>query len=970
VRRRVSCPDLVGRTDEIGRLRDALARAAAGEPSAVVVSGEAGIGKTRLVGELVAGVPDAVRVLRGGCVPLAEELPYAPVVDLLLPLGRAALLDLAGSDAAVLAGLLPDLTAPTADVDRHRLFVAVRRLLERLSRESPLVLVLEDLHWADPSTLALLAYLVHGLRPGGRLLVVATYRSDELSRRHPLRSLLAELDRGGVARIELGRLSPAETAAQVAGVLAVNVEFAGGRHSPDQAADSALAEQVYARCDGNPFLVEELLAAGPDADRLPESTRDILLHRIRRLPAADQRLLYAVAVAGRRADHEILARVVELPDEVLLERLGVAVDEQILVTVDDGYAFRHALTTEALLAEALPGERVRLHRAYAEALAERGAAAAELAHHWCRAGDPVRCLAACVDAGLAAERVYAQAEARVHFDRAIELWDEAPQAREAVVPDLVELCRHGAEAAYLDGDTDHAIALVRRALAAVDADSDASRAGTLYERLGRYLWTNGNAEAESIGAYRMAVRLVPPAPSAERARALVGLAGALVYAGAPGSSASCEEALRVARAAGARGEEGRALQSTGFCLAMAGDVESGLDYSRQALAIAEELGQSEELYRAYLGLTGVLRMAGRTAEAAATALSGVDVARQRGAERTYGNYLLGDAIEALILVGHWAEADELLPGEPDIVAHGTPVIATNLWLSAATLHTWRGRFDQAQRFLDACMVAYATNGHGGVRSHLHVQQAELCLWQGRYAEASRWVRTELDLLGPSQFTSLLGRLVFTGLRAEAGLTRQTGLPRLADLLHEISLRPDPPPDAAALIASATAELARARGHPDPELWDRVAQHWSTVDMAWPVAYSRWRQAEALVARRSAPPRRAAAAAALAEAYAIATRLGAEPLRQGIAAFARRARLVSAIAPARRPTSAAGLTPREEEVLELLCTGATNRRIARQLFISEKTVSIHVSRILTKLDATNRAEAAAIARRRGLVRQPA
>jgi DNA-binding CsgD family transcriptional regulator len=296
------------------------------------------------------------------------------------------------------------------------------------------------------------------------------------------------------------------------------------------------------------------------------------------------------------------------------------------------------------------------------------------------------------------------------------------------------------------------------------------------------------------------------------------------------------------------------------------------------------------------------------------------------------------------------------------------VIATNLWLSAANLHTWRGRFEESERFLSACRQAYVS-GHGHVRSMLHANLSEWCLWQGRYAEASEWIRKELDLLGPTEFTSLLSRLVLQGLRAEAGLSRPSDLGRLTSLLDKMSLRPNPPPDAAALLTLCWAEFARIRGNPDPDRWAATADQWVKLDMPWPLAYSRWRQAEVLLAGRPAGSKRADGAAALADAYAIASRLGAEPLLRDIVSLARRARLMSVIAPFRVSGDRAPspLTTREQDVLTLICAGATNRRIAGQLFISQKTVSIHVSRVLAKLNAANRAEAIAIAHRTGLVR---
>ncbi|WP_203907844.1 ATP-binding protein [Rhizocola hellebori] len=994
----MTCPEMVGRSAELDRLRDGLARAQKGSPAAVIVTGEAGIGKTRLLNEFLAGVGDKVRVVRGGCVPLAEGLqPLAPVGEMLRSLARD-LPELPQSEATVLAALLsgqpPPNPAPTTQsqevlptprppmpmpqrltpatpreastgeaheavsgvaleghADQARLFATLRRLLFAAAENATMVVVLEDLHWADASSRSLLSYLVHGMRhQEGRMLLIGTCRSDELPDQHPLRALLAELSRAGAERIELGGLGPGQVADQMAGILSAPV------------ADE-LAARMHARCGGNPFLVEEVLAAGASTGPLPQGTRDILLQRVRRLNSAQRHLLLAVAVAGRTAQHELLAAVLGTAEEMLLSQLRTVVDEHLLIAVERGYAFRHALVAEALVAEALPQERVRLHRAYAEALTGRASDAAETAYHWCEAGDPVRGLIACVEAGLAAEGLFAQSEACRHFDRAIQLWDEAPPAHSLSPLDFVELCRHAAEAAFLDGDTGYAIAATRNALRRCAADT--VRAGTLYERLGRYLWANGNAETESIGAYESAVQLAPAGASAQRARALTGLAGALTYADRPDAAAWCEEALQVARSAGAQREEGRALQSLGYCEAMAGNVESGLSACRDALGIATRLGHSEDLYRAYTNLAGVLRMAGRTAEAAATAMEGAHVARRHGADRTYGNLLLGDAVDALILLGRWDEADAALPDEPDIAAHGTPVIATNLWLSAAGLHTWRGRFDRTRVFLDACMQAYATHGHGHVRSMLHANHSELCLWQGQYEQASRWISTELDLLGPTEFTSLLSRLVLQGLRAEAGLTRPADLTRLVGLLEEMSRRPDPPPDAAALIAMSWAELGRIRGDCDPRLWSVAAQQWVKLDMPWPLAYSRWRLAEVLLARRPDQVRRRAGADALAEANAIAARLGAEPLRLGIVALARRTRLLSAVTD--RGTAAAHplLTDREREVAALLRSGATNRRIAQQLFISEKTVSVHVSNILAKLGAANRGEAAAIVHRDGL-----
>lgn len=383
---RVSCLRLVGRVAELAGLRDALDRVVGGTPAAVFVNGEAGVGKTRLVREFATGLFDeGVRVWSGGCAPLAEGLlPFAPVVDILravvADVGLPRLRTLAGSTTELIALLVPGLAEPTTvpvkgdvAVDQPRLFAALVSLFERLGDEAT-VLVVEDLHWADPSTCALLDVFVRGLRRG-KLLLVCTYRDDELPQTHPMRSLLTELARGGADWVRLSRLDRAETAVQIAGILP---------NPPDQ----AFTDAVFTRSGGNPFLVEELLAAGPDAAGLSLGLRDILLTRVRRLPEATWRLLLAVALADRSADHALLAEVVGLSPEGALPGVRAAVEEHVLAVEGDRYVFRHALVAEAVIAEAMPDERIRLHREFAAVFAGR------LAGVWLGPGAPAAALAA------------------------------------------------------------------------------------------------------------------------------------------------------------------------------------------------------------------------------------------------------------------------------------------------------------------------------------------------------------------------------------------------------------------------------------------------------------------------------------------------------------------------------------------------------------------------------------------------
>jgi hypothetical protein len=493
------CPTFVGRRAESARLAAALDRAAAATPTVVLVGGEAGVGKSRLVGELAAGARAAgATVLAGGCVELGGEgLPFAPVVAALRMLagglGDAELATLVpGPARSGLARLLPELGPPAADPEagQRRLFGLLLDLLRRLATRRPTVLMVEDLHWADRSTRDLLAFLVRNLR-GERVLLVCTHRSDELHRRHPLRPLLAELERDRrVERLELGRFDRGEVAAQLTGILGV-------------APAARLVERVHARSGGNALFVEELAAAAP-AGGMPAALgggaspafgglRELLLGRIEPLPEPAREVLRVVAVAGGRVGHDLLAEVAGLPAPELQAGLRAAVGARLL-QVDahhGGYGFRHALVTEAVDDALLPGERCRLHARLAAALRRAGAGlpggdpalAAETAWHWYAAHDLARALPAAVDAGLAAERCCAFAEAQHHFERALELWELVPAP---VGLDRVELLARAAEAAANAGGAERAIMLARGALAEVDPARDPRRAGLLAGRLAAY----------------------------------------------------------------------------------------------------------------------------------------------------------------------------------------------------------------------------------------------------------------------------------------------------------------------------------------------------------------------------------------------------------------------------------------------------------------------------------------------------
>ena len=497
-------------------------------------------------------------MLGGGCVPLGEEgLPFAPVIEALRGLADDLDADelqaVAGPARQELARLVPDLAwggetaagpAVASRAGQGRLFELLLGVVGRLAATAPLLWVMEDLHWADRSTRELLAYLATYLR-SGPVLLVGSFRSDELHRLHPLRRLLAELTRNRrVVRLELERFSRAELTEQLAGLL--------GTDPP-----ARLVEDVYARSEGNPFFAEELLLAGEGGGpgTLPPSLREVLLTRVVRLGLRTQQLLRVAAAAGPGATQPLLAAVADIDDQQLLEGLREAVDQQLLVpdpAGGEGYVFRHALLAEAVYAELLAGERVRLHTALAGALEaglEAGDApasrAARLAYHWAAAGDQPRALTASLAAAAAAEGVYAFAEAQLQLERVLKLWERVPDAEARAGRDRVALLSRCAEAAYGAGDPAGAAELVRQALGLVDAARQPRRAGLLHEQLARCLRRLGDPAA--LGAQQQAVRLVPPEPSPERARVLGSLALYLVmvdrFAEARGPA---EEAIAIA----------------------------------------------------------------------------------------------------------------------------------------------------------------------------------------------------------------------------------------------------------------------------------------------------------------------------------------------------------------------------------------------------------------------------------------
>jgi DNA-binding CsgD family transcriptional regulator/tetratricopeptide (TPR) repeat protein len=980
---RVSSPNFVGRVDERRRLRAAFDAATAGNPSVILIGGEAGVGKTRLVGVAAEEVAArGGRAVTGVCLELVDRaLPYGPVVQVLRNAQRtmtpADFDAVVGPARAELAYLLPELrsAADVAAAEPHDggLLEHLLGVVERLGAQTPSLFVIEDLHWADRSTRDLLVFLARNLQ-ATHVVVVGTYRSDDLHRRHPLRAVLAELERAGtVQRIDLERFTRDELRDQLAGILGAE---------PSE----TLVDAVFERSEGNAFFAEEVVAASPTGDcrSLPVTLRDLLLARVDELPESTRELLRTAAVIGRRFPHSLLAALCDRPDDDLLEDLRLAVEHQVLVTEGARYSFRHALVQEAVYDDLLPGERTGLHARLGALLVDSPELfdggdverISEVACHLFAAHDVARALPAAVDAARAAERMSAFPEALAHCERALELWDQVADAPETVHMSRVDLSHFAARMAELGGSPDRALALVRDALREVDPDADPVAAGLLHERLARFLW-HMRAGDQGLIENETAVALVPADPPSEaRARVVASLGQQLMVASRYVEAVAwCEQAIELAEALGTPVIEGHARNSLGTSLAHSGHVDEGLVELHRAAELARDTQSWSDLARAVGNESGVLESLGRFEESVILALAGADEAASHGLERSHGNFMRFCAIESLLELGRWSEAEELLQR----VDRSRPVGGDEYrrledW---AALHTARGDLDAAV----ACLTRIASQDRAPGQAPFggQLRAAELALARRDYEQVTELTR-ETSGVYPGHRAQLLTVATTASAERADDARRRSDVSDTAaavedaqqyvDLLGDLQAS-DPDRSAESEIAgyliAAHGELARANGTNDPEPWSVAARVWAAQGRRPRVAYARFREADALLRAGHGPT---AAREPLREARTIAASLGARLLVEQIDALARRGRVSlgtdsSDDTPIDEPVDRLRLTDREREVLTLVAQGRTNRQVADALFISTKTASVHVSNILGKLDVTNRGEAAAVARRLGL-----
>jgi DNA-binding CsgD family transcriptional regulator len=993
----------VGRIGELAELELALHEASEGRPGVVLLGGESGIGKTRLVSEFASRAAHgnngnaAAVVLRGEAVEQREgELPYAPLLSALRPLARTrhpALDQLSPASISELATLLPPLTrgdgrAPSERIggdpgSQLRLFEALLELLDVLGAQSPVAFVLEDMHWADRSTRALVAHLARNLRTE-RVLLILTYRTDELHRRHPLRPLLAELERLECTRaIELERFDRRELTEVLADIL--------GEQPGEQ-----LVQRLFSRSEGNPLYTEELLAAGLDGrGDTPRTLRDAFMLRIERLPEDAQRVVRAIAIA-RRMDEETIAALTSIERVALNIALREAVSAQVLVTDDeDRFVFRHALLGEALYEDLLPGERAELHLALARVLertcsSNRDAEAeltARIAYHYAAAGDQPAALTAMVNAARAAGRIHAYGEKADLAERALELWARVPDPEALTGLDHVELLSMAAGAHARTADSARCEVLLQEALRELDPERDPRRYSALLGSLARTQW-DLNRGLEGVRTAERALALLPAEErTPERTLLLSWLARTRFLRGRFREAIpDAEEAREAAVALGNRYAETEVLNTLGMAKIALGRVDEGVADLRRAIELARAEDELEDLAYAYSNLAELLAIAGRLKEALSTAQEGLAAVPSR--MRDTHDWLMLTVSELAFEMGDWRLARTHLDAVPSRLDGRKLILRL---LRGAEQALGEGDEESALRCLEETepLVAASSEpqwieGFGSLAAEVRRRRHDL--EDARAAIADALDRIELctdDVFRVARVTAI-GMAVEADMAQRARDLREKAQEKDAvararihmDRLRAVAESGGRPVEGA-WLAFGVAEYARARGKADPKAWVTAAAGWDGLNRPYRAVIARLRAAEAYVEQGD----RDAAAGVAAAGLKAARALGSKWLDAELTGLVGRARLDVALpaldgrgdgadgahGPSEKPDvdDVFGLTPRERQVLALLAEGATNRQIGNALYMAEKTASVHVSRILSKLGVRTRTQAAAVAHRQHL-----
>ncbi|MBD3916546.1 helix-turn-helix transcriptional regulator [Nocardioides hwasunensis] len=969
--------DLIGRDAELEELTTQLGiRASEGGARAdravraMLVAGDAGVGKTRVLMALRdAALAADWQVVAGHCLDLADSsLPYLPFSEIL---GRvmADSPDVASrvlDQHLTLARLQPGRRIRSSEtasgdqaLDRGNVYDAFGDLLAAVAEQGPLLVVVEDAHWADESTRDMLSFLFSRPVPGVSLVV--SYRSDDLHRRHPLRRQVAEWTRlRGVDRLQLEPLADDDVRLLV-------------RALHPSTMSEAEYVSIVDRAEGNPFFIEELVGAAWTG-QVPGELADVLLVHLDRLDETTRRVVRLISVAGRQVSHSLLAAVSDLDAAALEAALRHAVEAHVLVASRGGtYAFRHALLGEAVYDDLLPGERVRLHADFVSALGEGRAVgtAAELAQHARRADDRPIAVHASIEAGEEALAVGGPSEAASHYLDALELIDTSRTPMDDV--DTFALTRRCAEALVAAGRVPKAVKVLRARLATLPVEGSKVDRGQLLTALASALLLTDTAD-DPYEIAEEAVELLRGGPPKLLARALY---------------------VRAAGLGSWRAEEARAIALEALELAERNDLTSlavelhttlaGLDPDGGASPGAGWQAAADRARRAGLveAELRALYLLGRMRHDAGALDAAVDVYR-RVIERSEVGGLVWSPYPAearllqavaLTHLGRLDEAWELL----DVSGQNPPMVYEWLYFAHQMLITIGVRGDTHTAALERLRDYWGTDGLTAISAG----GAELmrAAAAGDAAGALAVYDDVVAVVVPlwNEWFQARLRLAVLALSAHAAAApRQSAEEREAAAVDVERLVGD-----AARVIDFYAPYDGSHG-PEYRMWvaRRTAEHlrWRWLAQVEPPSAAElveaWRAAEETAVAYGSVPEMAQARVRLAGVLratgdAQGARAVADQAREAAHAMRSTSLLAELTGQGSTPAPSstvevAVLTPRESEILALVAEGRSNGEIGKQLFISTKTVSVHVSNILAKLDAASRTEAAAVARRRGLI----
>ncbi|MGO2931845.1 ATP-binding protein [Microbacterium sp.] len=940
--------EMVGRDADLAELRRAFDRAGGGQPSAVLVEGEAGIGKSRLLREFPGEVAGAADIHIGRCFDLGSaRSAYGPLTSILRSmverLGLAEAKAAVGVGAEALRMLVPELGEGVAERERtspDALHDAVAALIEAAADTAPQVIVVEDLHWVDDSTLVMLTYLLRTLQEG-RVLLLITCRSDDVRRGDAVSRFIAETTRARILeRLALERLDRDATRQLVSQL-----------HDGDLSETSL--DRLMDRAEGVPFFIEEVscCASGP----LPESLRDMLLVRFDQLDDDGRHIVRVMSGTDGLLPHTMLTRLAGLPDDRLDAAIRAASHLGILSVHDDEYTFRHNLLREAVHDDLLPGERARLHRAYAEALEAKATAIdscdlSSLAHHWHLAQVPDRALVASVGAMQEAKSRFAFASAARFGELALELWEQVPDAETIAGLSHVRLMRHIGSILRNAGEAERALVVAERALAEVGESTDPADHARLLRDRGFFLSNLGLPGAMEL--FLEALEIVDRAVDDDQLHAtlLNGLAGKYMLASMlPEAIITATQALEIASRIDDPREISVAHNLRGTCRTYLGQLDEAFADFREAARFAPRSSGGPEL-RYHVNYSDMLALLGRHREASRVAEAGIERARELGVERASGRAMVQNMVEPLLTLGDIDEATSRLAAVPI----GRPQVLNDQYVVLTRLRVlaWQGKVDEVECMREEWMPALHRAAELERQAWYRIVENEIALdvAHGHWVDALNTIvamtQDEGFVLLHAYRLLLESGWVVAEVRA-SGDDVDAAVAAIRALWGEIpaTVRDD---DWAAMLDALL----------DPSIPAlRVAVTLANGDDVPAVmrGITRLELARQLVA----DGQRSEAQTVLADAAATAATIGHVPLQNSIAAFGRASGLVSQAGAA----DALELTARERQVVDLVAEGLSNKQIGERLFISAKTASVHVSAILRKLGVATRTEAAMVVARR-------